>query len=341
MKAVVYYSCGSPDVLKLSSCEKPVPGNDELLIKVRAASVNPLDCGELKGIPLIARLIFGLHKPDETRPARPGVDLAGNVEAVGKNVIDFKPGDEIFGLCVNNPSASGVKTWVHTQGSFAEYVCAPAATCAIKPDKITFEEAAVVPLAGLTALQGLRDKGRIQAGQKVLINGAAGGVGTFAVQIAKSYGAIVSAVCSTQNIEMVRRCGADHVIDYTQKDFTSAGERYDLIFDCVGNHSLLSCKRILNPQGVCVMVGEQTGRGAIGIVTRLLSALALSSCSSRKFVTFLAKPSGDDLAFLSKLVSSDRVRPIVDRCFDLSEIPEATRYLETKHARGKVVITIP
>lgn len=341
MKAVAYYTCGSPDVLKIGELAKPAPGDRELLIKVRAASVNPLDCGELKGTPFIARLIFGLHKPTENHPARPGVDLAGQVEAIGNSVTRFKPGDEVFGLCVSNPHASGVKTWVHDQGSFGEYVCAPEATCTIKPDKITFEEAAGVPVAALTALQGLRDKGRIQAGQKVLVNGAAGGVGSFAVQIAKSYSAVVTGVCSTRNIEMVRRCGADRVVDYMQDDFTNGRELYDLIFDCVGNHSLSSYKRILNPHGICVMVGDLTGRGALGIVARLLSALALSSIGGWKFVVFLAKPSGNDLDLLSSLISAEEISPVIDRSFSLGEASEALRYLETKHARGKVVITIP
>src|SRR5271155_2635645 len=230
MKAVVYYNYGSPDVLKCEDIEKPAPSDNEALIKVRAASVNPLDCGELKGVPYIFRILFGLRKPDAMRPARPSVDVAGQVEAVGGKVTQFKPGDEVFGACISDRQASAAKVWVHRQGAFAEYVCVSESILVMKPDNVTFEQAASVPVAAFTALQGLRDKGQIRPGQRVLINGAAGGVGTFAVQIAKSFGADVTGVCSTRNLDMVRSIGADHVVDYTQEDFTQGSVRYDLIF---------------------------------------------------------------------------------------------------------------
>src|SRR5713226_4674615 len=236
MKAIVYHNDGSPDILKLEEIERPTPGDDEVLIRVRAASVNPLDSG-LSRHPFLRRILFAMSKSKINRPGR---DVAGQVEAVGSNVTQFKPGDAVFGLC---------------GGAFAEYANASQSALVLKPDNASFEQAATVPLAGITALQGLRDKGKIQPGQKVLINGAAGGVGTFAVQIAKSFGAEVTGVCSTRNVDMVRSIGADHVIDYAHEDFTKGGLRYDLIFDCIGNHSLSACRHILNVKGICVMVG--------------------------------------------------------------------------------------
>jgi NADPH:quinone reductase-like Zn-dependent oxidoreductase len=340
MKAIVYYNYGSPDVLQYEEIEKPAAGDNEVLIKVRAASINPLDCGSLKGVPYIFRIVFGLRKPTVTRPGRPGVDVAGQVEAVGRNVTQFKPGDEVFGACISDPRALGAKVWVHRQGAFAEYVCAPESTLVMKPDNVTFEQAASVPVAAFTALQGLRDKGQIQPGQKVLINGAAGGVGTFAVQIAKSLGAEVTGVCSTTNVDMVRSIGADHVIDYTQEDFTKRGRRYDLIFDCVGNHSLSECRRVLNPKGICVMVGDLSGRGMIGLLVRLITALVLSRFASQKLVTFLARPKKEDLTIMYELMKAGKVKPVIDKRYSLSEAPQAVRYLAEKHARGKVVISL-
>jgi NADPH:quinone reductase-like Zn-dependent oxidoreductase len=340
MKAIVYYNYGSPDVLHHEEIEKPAAGDNEVLIKVRAASVNPLDYGSLKGVPYIFRIVFGLRKPTITQPGRPGVDVAGHVDAIGRNVKQFKPGDEVFGACISDPQASGTKVWVHRQGAFAEYVCAPESILVMKPDNVTFEQAASVPVAAFTALQGLRDKGQIQSGQKVLINGAAGGVGTFAVQIAKSFGAEVTGVCSTANVDMVRSIGADHVIDYTQEDFTKLGPRYDLIFDCVGNHSLLECRRVLNPKGICVMVGDLSGRGMIGLMARLIIALVLSRFASQKLVTFLAKPNKQDLTIMHELIKAGKVKPVIDKRYSLSEVPQAIRYLAEKHARGKVVITL-
>ena len=336
MKGLVYSRHGSPDVLEIKDVEEPVPKDNEVLIKVRAASVNPLDAGLIKGMPYIVRMLFGLPKPKDTRL---GVDVAGQVKAVGRNVTQFKAGDEVFGVCISDPQASAVKVWT-PQGAFGEYVCAPESTLVVKPDNVTFRQAASVPVAALTALQGLRDKGHIQPGQKVVINGAAGGVGTFAVQIAKSFGAEVTGVCSTRNVEMVRSIGADQVIDYTQEDFTKRGQRYDLIFDCVGNHSLSACRRVLHPKGIVVMVGDRTGRGAIGILARLITALVVSRFTSQKLRTFLARPSQQDLAVIRELMQAGKVRPVIDKCYSLSEVPAAIRYLEEKHARGKVVISL-
>jgi NADPH:quinone reductase-like Zn-dependent oxidoreductase len=340
MKAIVYHEYGGPEVLMSEEIEKPVAGDREVLIRVRAASVNPLDCGELKGLPSIVRTLLGIRKPTKMQPGRPGVDLAGEVEAIGRNVTRFKPGDRVFGLCVNNPQASDVKVWVHDQGSFAEYVCAPQATLPLKPDNVTFEQAASVPVAALTALQGLRDKGKIQPGQKVLINGAAGGVGTFSVQIAKCFGAEVTGVCRKRNLELVRSIGADYVVDYTAENFTEQEKRYDLIFDCASSHSLLACRQALSPKGIHLAVGDMTGRGGMGILARLMGAFVLSSFASQKFLTFLARPDTEDFATIRELLASERVKPVIDRCYGLSEVPEAIRYVGEKHARGKVVIGV-
>ena len=321
MKAAVYTRYGPPDVVQITDVEKPVSQDNEVLIKVRAASVNPLDWRLMRGRPYIVRILFGLRKPKITRPGR---DVAGQVEAVGRNVTQFKPGDEVFGSC---------------RGAFAEYACTPERALVVKPDNVTFEQAASVPVAALTALQGLRDKGQIQPGQKVLINGAAGGVGTFAVQIAKSFGADVTGVCSTRNVGMVRSIGADRVIDYTQEDFTKGTQRYDLIFDCVGNHSLSACRRVLNPNGICVIAGVATSKVRI-FLTRALKALVLSRFVSQKFVMFIARLSKEDLTIMRELMKAGKVTPVIDKRYSLSEVPEAIRYLEEGHARGKVVITL-
>jgi len=275
----------------------------------------------MKGKPHSFRILFGLRKP---RLTRPGVDVAGQVESCGRNVAQFKPGDEVFGSC---------------RGAFAEYVCTSESKLATKPDNVTFEQAASVPVAGFTALQGLRDKGHIQPGQKVLINGAAGGVGTFAVQIAKSFGAEVTGVCSTRNSEMVRSIGADRVVDYSQEDFTESGQRYDLIFDTYVSHSLSACRSVLNPKGTYVMVGGPTRRWTIGILAPVVKALVLSPFVSQKFVVFIARSSKEDLTIMSELMATRKVTPVIDRGYRLSEVPEAIRYLEQRHARGKVVIT--
>jgi NADPH:quinone reductase-like Zn-dependent oxidoreductase len=321
MKAIVYSHYGPPDVLRCEEIEKPTAGDDEVLIKVRAAAVNPLDWHFMRGTPYFLRMMAGLRKP---RDKRLGVDVAGEVEAAGKNVTSFKPGDEVFGSC---------------RGAFAEYARAAESALVTKPGNVTFEQAAAVSVAARTALQGLRDAGEIQSGQKVLINGAAGGVGTFAVQIAKSFGADVTGVCSTRNVELVRSIGADRVIDYTREDFTKGGQRYDLVFDAVGNHSLLACRRILNPQGRYVGVGGPSGRWMIGPLAGALAAPVLSRFVSQKLFTVLARPSKKDLAIVRDLMEAGKVTPVIDRRYRLSEVPEAIRYLEAGHARGKVVVT--
>ena len=322
MKAIVYHTYGSPDVLKCEEVEKPTAGDDEVLIKVRAASVNPLDSHLMRGKPYILRIMTGLRKPKITRP---GVDVAGQVEAVGSNVTQFKPGDEVFGSC---------------RGAFAEYACTSESALVIKPENVTFEQAASVPVAAYTALQGLRDTGHIQPGQKILINGAAGGVGTFAVQIAKWFGADVTGVCSTRNVDMVRSLGADRVIDYTQEDFTKSGQHYDLIFDLVGNHSLLACRRVLNPKGIYIAVGGPNSRWMIGLLAGLLTTLVLSWFVSQKLLLFLAKIRSEDLTIMRELMATGKITPVIDKRYRLSEVPEAIRYLEEGHARGKVVITL-
>jgi NADPH:quinone reductase-like Zn-dependent oxidoreductase len=322
MKAIVYCDYGSPDVLKLKDIEKPTPADNEALVRVRAASVNPAD-GVYRGI---ARIITGLRKPKVTRL---GIDFAGTVEAIGRNVTKFKPGDEVFG---------------GRTGAFAEYVCVlEDRAVVLKSANLTFEQAASVPVAAVTALQGLRDKGKIQPGQKVLINGASGGVGTFAVQIAKSFGAEVTGVCSTRNVDMVRSIGADHVIDYTKEDFTKSEQRYDLIFDLVGNHSFSERRRVLNPNGICVMAGVGGAGWHEGVWMRLageIKALTLSRFVNQKFVMYLAKLNKEDLTILRDLMQAGKVTPVIDRRYPLSEVPEAIRYLEEGHARGKVVITV-
>ena len=319
MKAIVYYSYGSPDVLKCEEIEKPTAGDNEVLIKVRAASVNPLDWRLMRGKPLFVRLaIGGLRKPKITRL---GVDLAGQVEAVGRNVTQFQPGDEVFGAC---------------HGAFAEYVCAIEDKLALKPANISFEDAAAVPVAALSALQGLRDKGRIQRGHKVLVDGASGGVGTFAVQIAKSFGAEVTAVCSTRNVDTARSIGADHVIDYTREDFTQSGQHYDLILAANAYHSIFDYKRALSPKGIYVIAGG----GGVQMLQGMFLGPLLSLIGSKKMRFFMAKLNKTDLVLLKDLLETGKVVPIIDRRYPLSDVAEALRYLEEGHARGKVVITL-
>ena len=324
IKAIVHCEYGSPDVLKLDDVEKPVPNDNQLLVRVRAASVNPLDL-TIRG-PWLIRPLLGLRKPKDTRL---GVDYAGTVEAVGKNVTNFKPGDDVFG---------------GRNGSIAEYVCVLSDRgVAPKPSNMTFEQAASAPVAALTALQGLRDKGKIQSGQKVLINGASGGVGTFAVQIAKSFGAEVTGVCSTRNLDLVRSIGADHVIDYSKEDFTKTDQRYDLIFDLVGNHSFSERRRILNPNGICVMAGIGGAGWHDGMAMRLvgeLNAYLRSRFVSQKFISYIAQFNKKDMTVLADLMQSGQVKPVIDRTYKLSDVSEALRYLEQGHARGKVVVTV-
>jgi NADPH:quinone reductase-like Zn-dependent oxidoreductase len=325
MKAIVYCDYGLPN-LKLEEVEKPVPNEDQILVKVRAASVNPYDWHFVEGTPKIMRMMgVGLRKPKDTRL---GVDFAGTVEAVGKNVTMFKPGDEVF----------GGKT-----GAFAEYVCRRAeGAVALKPANISFEQAASVNIAGITALQAIRDKGKVQAGQKILINGASGGVGTFAVQIAKLFGADVTGVCSTRNVDMVRSLGADHVIDYTKEDFTKAEQRYDVILDNVINRSLLECRRVLTPKGKYVMIGGggPNEQGVIGPLANPIKAMLLSPFVSQEMGMMMADTNQKDLTVLADLMQSGKVKPVIDRTYKLSEVPEAIRYLEQGHARGKVIITV-
>jgi len=327
MKAIVYHDYGSPI---LEEIEKPVPNDNQLLIRVRAASVNPLDWHYIEGTPYIGRILFGLGllKPKE---ARLGVDYAGTVEAVGRNPAaagQFKPGDEVFG---------------GRTGAFAEYVCVLADRAVVlKPANLTFEQAASVPIAAITALQGLRDKGKIQPGQKVLINGASGGVGTFAVQIAKSFGADVTGVCSGRNADMVRSIGADQVIDYTKEDFTKSGQRYDLILDNVGTQPMLGFVRVLKPKGKYVLIGgggPNDGRW-IGPLARPIKALVLSRFVSQQMGMMFAELNKKDLTVLGDLMQTGKVTPVIDRTYKLTEFTDAIRYLEAGHARGKVVVTM-
>lgn len=314
MKAILFKEYGSPDILQFEDVEKPVPEDNEVLIKVYAASANPLDWHSMRGAPFLARLEFGLQKP---RDPRLGADAAGRVEAVGKNVTQFQVGDEVFGDIF--------------KGGFAEYACANEKLLVTKPANISFEAAAAVPVAALTALQGLRDKGQIRSGQKVLINGASGGVGTFAVQIAKSYGTEVTGVCSTRNLEMVRSIGAEHVIDYTKEDFTNNGQRYDLIFDTIGNLSVSGCQRALTPDGICAVAGFTT-------MFHLFQVMLFGGKKVGMMET--AKADKKDLLFIRELLETGKVVPVIDRSYPLSQTPEAIRYLETSRARGKVVITV-
>jgi NADPH:quinone reductase-like Zn-dependent oxidoreductase len=322
VKAIVQDRYGSPDVLELRDIDVPEVKDHDVLIRVRAASVNAADWHFMRGLPYVARLSLGLIKP-KTRVR--GRDAAGYIEAVGKSVTRFRPGDEVY---------AEVDT-----GSFAEFTCVPEDVVGLKPANLTFEEAAAVPLAANTALQGLRDRGRVQAGQKVLIYGASGGVGTFAVQIAKAFGADVTGVCRTKKMDMVRLIGADHVIDYTQEDFTQKGQRYDLFFDLVGNRSLSDCRRVLSPEGTLVLSGGEGGRW-IGAVGHLIGSLARGVFMKQKVQPFLAKKSGEDLAVLKELIEAGKVRPVIDRAYPLSEVPEAIRYLEDGRAQGKAVITV-
>ena len=322
MKAVVYCDYGSPEVLKIDALEKPVPTDSQLLIKVHAAAVNPLDWHYMRGEPYIGRFGMGLRKPSNIRL---GVDYSGVVEAVGKSVTQFKPGDEVFG---------------GRNGALAEYITVrEAGPVVLKPANLTFEQAAAVPVAALTALQGLRDKGKLQPGQTVLINGASGGVGTFAVQIAKALGATVTGVCSTRNVELVKSIGADHVIDYTKENFTTATQRYDLVLDMVGNHSLSDMRRVLKPTGSYVMVGGPAGKW-IDPLPRAFNAMLQSRFVDQDMSFFMAELTKKDLMFLRDLLASGKVTPVIDRTYPLSEAAEAIRYLEAGRARGKVIVTM-
>lgn len=320
MKAIVCHAYGPPDVLRYADIPTPVPAGEEVLVKVRAASVNPAD-RLFQGTSYAVRLMTGLRKP---RDQRIGSDMAGQVESVGSKVTGFKPGDDVFGAC---------------RGAFAEYACASARALAIKPPDVTFEQAACIPIAAVTALQGLRDQGKLQPGQHVLINGVAGGVGTFAVQIAKALGAEVTGICGTANVEMVRSIGADRVMDYTLQDFTGGGPVHDLIFDLVGNHSLVACRRVLKPGGTYVGAGVGP-RGSVGdFLMRWLAAIAISPLVGQRLTLFIAKMNREDLALIAGLMQAGKITPVIGRRYRLSEVPDAIRYLALGHARGKIVIT--
>jgi len=326
MKAIVYTKYGPPDVLQFKEVEKPSPKDGKILVRIHAASVNALDRHLLRSKPSLLRIITrsGLLKPKDPRL---GVDIAGRVEAVGNNVTQFQPGDEVFGVA-----------W----GGFAEYACAAESKLALKPANLSFEAAAAVPVAALTALQGLRDTGQIQPGQKVVIQGASGGVGTFAVQIAKSFGAEVTAVCSTRNVDMVRSIGADQVIDYTQEDFTRNGQRYDLILAVNGYHPILAYRRALSPKGVYVLAGEGSNAHLFRAALQAMLLGPLISRTGRQKMGFMgiSKINQQDLVFVKELLEAGKVVPVIDRCYPLRETAEALRYLEEEHARGKVVITM-
>jgi len=324
MKAIMYHKYGSPDVLRLEETEKSVARDNEVLIHVRAASVNPRDWHLIRGRPYLLRLMAGLGKPKDTRV---GADVAGVVEAAGANATEFRAGDEVFGTC---------------RGAFAELACAPESELVKKPAGIPFEQAAAVGIAGYTALQGLRDHGQVQAGQKVLINGAAGGVGTFAVQLAKWMGAEVTGVCSSPNVELVRGLGADRVIDYTRENFTRGPQRYDVIFDLAGNVSFGTCRRVMNPKGTFIVCGGggPDRRWMLGMIAAPLAARAMSPFVSQRRAGLLARRKKEDLALLGGLIESGKVRVVVDRCYALGEAADAVRHVEGGHARGKVVIAI-
>ncbi len=320
MKAIICTKYGPPEVLQLAEVEKPTPNDNEILVKISASSVNPHDWRTMRADPFLVRLMGGSFLKPKHKIL--GVDIAGQVETVGRNVKQFQPGDEVFG---------GIDF-----GGFAEYVCVTEDNLALKPTGIKFEEAAAVPAAAISALQGLRNMGQIQPGQRVLINGASGGVGTFAVQIAKYFGAEMTGVCSTRNLDMVRSIGADHVIDYTKEDFTRSGQNYDLILALAGYHPILAYRRALSPKGKYVMCGGSN----IQMFQGLLLGPWISMVGSKKMVVLSAKPNKEDLIFIQELLEAGKVAPIIDRRYSLTEVPEAIGYLEKGHAQGKVVITV-
>lgn len=320
MKAIVYEKYGPPDVLKLTDVEKPTPKDDEVLIKVHSTAINPFEWHFMRGEPVFMRLGSGILHPKEKIL---GCDLSGTVEAIGKNVTEFKLGDAVFGLS--------------DFGALADYVCAPEKTLVHKPENTSFEEAASIPIAALTALQSLRDLGKIKSGQKILINGSSGGVGTFSVQIAKSFDTHVTGVCSTRNLDLVRGIGADHVIDYTEEDFTQTGERFDLMLDNVGNCSVSDYKCLLKSPGICIVNGFTTAARMIAVMIR---GAWTSRTSTQKIHIMMANPTKEDLLYLKELLEQGKVKPVIDRCYPLNETAEAMDYLEQGHAQGKVVITM-
>jgi NADPH:quinone reductase-like Zn-dependent oxidoreductase len=321
MKAIVQHKYGSPDVLELQEVDKPVLEDDRVLVRVHGACVNPYDWHMMRAKPHFVRLQAGMGRPKHVIQ---GADFAGTIEAVGEDITRFQPGDEVFGACV---------------GAFAEYVSASERSIAPKPANVSFEQAASVPMAGITALQALR-KGRIKPGAGVLVNGASGGVGTFAVQIAKSFGADVTGVCSATNVGMVRSIGADHVVDYTREDFTDGAHRYDVILDNVGTHSMSDYKRVLSSSGVYVAIGALEMGDWLGPLSFLFKVLFASLGGRRRMVPMLASTGTEDLVVLSELIEAGDVTPVIDRSYELGEVPDAIRYLEEGHARGKVVIVV-
>jgi NADPH:quinone reductase-like Zn-dependent oxidoreductase len=322
MKAIVQHRYGSPDVLQVEDVALPTVADDEILIRVRAASVNPYDWHYVTGTPYVMRMQAGLRSP---RQLIPGADVAGEVEAVGRNVTRFQPGAQVFGL---------------GHGAFAEYLTAPADRMVRIPAGLTFEQAAAVPMAALTALQGLRDRGRLQPGQQVLVNGASGGVGTFAVQLATSLGAEVTAVCSTRNVDAVRSLGADHVIDYTHEDFAATGRRYDLILDIAGNRSTADRKRALTRRGTLVLVGGPKQNQWFGPIGSLLTLLLAARFGRQRLVGMLTRNKAEDLAVLAELLTAGAVTPLIERTYPLHEVPKALAYVGDGHAQGKIVITV-
>jgi len=328
MKAIVQDRYGPPDVLRLQDVDQPAPAHDEVLVRVDAAAVNAYDWHVMRGDPYVARLmapaVFGGRGPKSRIRGR---DFAGRVEAVGSGATRVRPGDEVYG---------------EADGTFAEYVCVPADLAEPKPANLTFAQAAAIPLAGNTALMGLRDVGGVQAGQRVLVNGASGGVGTFAVQLARALGAHVTGVCSTRNVELVRSTGADDVIDYARDDFTRTGQRYDLVFDLVGNRSLTDCRRALTPTGTLVLSGGGVSKGVslVGPLGLIVKARLLSPLVRQRLRVLTAQPSGRNLATLREFAESGKLTPVIDRTYALPEVPDAIRYVEAEHARAKVVITV-
>lgn len=322
MKAIIYREYGSGEACHMEEVHKPTPRDDEVLVSVRAAALNPLDYHLMSGSYMMRPKNGFLHP----KPSCPGAEMAGVVEAAGANVTRFKPGDEVFGSA---------------RSTFAEYVCVLENRLALKPANSTFEEAAGIPVAGSTALQGLRDKGGIQSGQKILINGASGGVGTFAVQIAKSFGAEVTGICSTKNLDLVRSIGAERVVDYTVEDLTQRPERYDMVFDCVGNRSLSDWRKIMKRNATMIAIGAKPGGKIIGPLPYIFKLLIASRFVSQRVVFFIAQIKPDDLVALKDLIEAKRLTPVIDRRYEFSEASQAIRYLKEGHARGKVVITVP
>jgi NADPH:quinone reductase-like Zn-dependent oxidoreductase len=322
VRAILYRSYGGPEVLTYEEMPKPTPHDDEVRIRIRAASVNPYDCHFMRGAPFPMRVATGLRRPKDSRL---GVDVAGDVETVGRNVTDLAVGDAVFGAC---------------RGAFAEYGCAKPSSLTKKPANVSYEQAACATIAGLTALQALRRHARLQAGQTILVNGAAGGVGTFAVQIAKVFGATVVGVCSTRNLEMVSSIGAARVIDYTKEDFTQAADRYDVLLDTISNHSLVACRRVLAPHGAYVIVGAASRGHWLGPLTRLLTTPLMSPFVTQRMVVAMTRSNAGDLATLRALMETGRVIPVIDCRYELHETAEAIRYVEHGHARGKVVVRV-